>query len=153
MSISTCTQGIITHSGRSRRKIQTQADHLHGTDRTTYELNFAGEIEKTITHHSGPNSNSVVTEKCFCYDHKSRLSRLTQSINNEPEIILAKYEYDELGRQEKKLLYSDNGAQSYLQTVNQSYNIRGWLTGINDSATVESGDLPDLFQMCLHPDG
>ena len=72
--------------------------------------------------------------------------------------------YDELNRLTDKRLhastYDGSSAISlasnfqYLQSVDYTYNIRGWLTGINDpttaSCTLQSGDdLVDLFSMKL----
>ena len=131
------------------REIQTLSDHLHSRDITTYQVNFVGEVEKSVHQHQGPNASEVLTEKNFCYDHTGRLIRLSQQINEEPEMIVAKYVYDELGRQSTKYLHSANGGMDYLQTVNQSFNIRGWLTDINSPTTAQAVDQPDLFQMSL----
>ena len=136
------------------REIQTQAEHLHGTDRSTNQVNFAGEIEKTILRHSGPNNTSITHVKAFCYDHRGRLIRTTSKLNDDAEIVLSAVSYDELGRQEVKRLHSADGQVSYLQEVDYSYNIRSWLTDINqvNSGLDYSQSNPDndLFRMRLH---
>ncbi|MCW5921679.1 MAG: hypothetical protein KIS77_05000 [Saprospiraceae bacterium] len=70
--------------------------------------------------------------------------------------------YDELNRLADKRLHASNydGTSAvtlasnfnYLQSLDYTYNIRGWLTGINDIATcsAQSGDnLVDMFRMQL----
>ena len=136
------------------QEIQTQADHLLGKDIMTKQVNFAGEIVKTITRHNGP-SPQIITQR-MCYDHRGRLIRTSHEIDQEDEVVLARYKYDELGRQMEKNLHSTDGS-SYLQSVDYQYNIRGWMTRINqlevNGPTVQAGeDVADLFSMQLNYD-
>jgi RHS repeat-associated protein len=62
-------------------------------------------------------------------------------------------EYNEIGQLvDKKLHSSDNGA-SFKQSVDYRYNIRGWLTSMNDASLANNGttndDTGDLFGMNL----
>ena len=134
------------------REIQTQAEtHLHHTDVSSYGLNFAGELLISITSHVGPDG-PVREVKEFCYDHRGRLIRTTSDINNQGEIVLAALEYNELSQLNRKKLYSTDNQQSYLQSIDHTFNIRGWLTGINDPSTVQANDPADLFRMNLFYD-
>ncbi len=56
--------------------------------------------------------------------------------------------YNELGTLIKKDLHSTNNGTSFLQSVDYSYNIRGWMTKINDPAAPGN----DLFAMQLSYD-
>jgi len=91
---------------------------------------------------------SGVITKNYEYNHAGRLLSVSQDIEDDPngEIILAKYEYNELGQVINKKLHnkSDN---SYLQKVDYTYNIRGWLETINNPANIQSDG--DLFAMQL----
>jgi RHS repeat-associated protein len=60
--------------------------------------------------------------------------------------MLAQNSYNELGTLVEKKLHSTNGGSSALQTVNYAYNIRGWLTSVNDPNSLGS----DLFAMKLN---
>ena len=60
-------------------------------------------------------------------------------------VLLGQNEYNELGELVDKKLHNADGGTSYLQTVDYRYNIRGWLTSINNSQL--EGD--DLFGMEL----
>jgi hypothetical protein len=68
-------------------------------------------------------------------------------------VILLANEYNELGQLvDKKLHSADNGA-SYKQSVDYRYNIRGWLTSMNNSKLESNGvnndDINDFFGMEL----
>jgi hypothetical protein len=51
-------------------------------------------------------------------------------INNQSHVTLSHQKYDELGRLRRKNLHGSSG--NALQTLNYAYNIRNWLTNIND---------------------
>jgi len=75
-------------------------------------------------------SDTGVTIKDFyTYSDQSRLLSHNQQINTNPIELIASNTYDEMGR----LISKDvgNTANSPLQKVDYSYNIRGWLTEIN----------------------
>ncbi|RTZ45920.1 hypothetical protein EJ377_14530 [Chryseobacterium arthrosphaerae] len=52
-------------------------------------------------------------------------------IDTQPEEILAQYEYNELSQVKNKKVGGTNTAQP-LQSIDYTYNIKGWLTKIND---------------------
>lgn len=127
------------------RVIQTQSNNsLGGTDVSNTEYDFPGKVLKTKTVHTTPNQ-TVTVRKRFEYDHAGRLIATYQQNNSDSEIMLAKNSYNELGTLIEKKLHSTNGGSSVLQTVNYAYNIRGWLTKVNDPTSLGS----DLFAMEL----
>jgi RHS repeat-associated protein len=74
------------------------------------------------------------------YDHAGRLTKIEQSLDNwTTRVTLSQMSYNELGQLQTKSLAGG------VQSVDYKYNIRGWLTGINDP------DAPgnDLFSMKL----
>jgi hypothetical protein len=48
--------------------------------------------------------------------------------------------YNEIGQLTGKNLHK-TGSNSYLQNIDYSYNIRGWLTAINNADLSSTGDL------------
>jgi hypothetical protein len=50
-------------------------------------------------------------------------------VNTQPEFLMAEMTYNELGQLIEKNLYNPTGV--IMQSVDYSYNIRGWLNGIN----------------------
>nr|WP_315248061.1 DUF6443 domain-containing protein [uncultured Flavobacterium sp.] len=116
-------------------------DYLTLTTRVHNKLDFTGKIlEKKYIN----SKNSVLTTvvDVFTYDQAGRLTKQTQAINGAttPEVI-AENSYDELGKLVKKRV----GGKTVdgLQTVNYTYNIRGWLKGINDANNLNQDN--DLF--------
>jgi RHS repeat-associated protein len=76
------------------------------------------------------------------YDHTGRLLDIHKQINSDPDILLEHNEYNEVGQLITKKLHNNgtttytncNGQTSFLQTIDYRYNIRGWLSNINNSS-------------------
>jgi hypothetical protein len=66
-------------------------------------------------------------------------------------VLVAHNEYNELGELVDKQLHSTDNGASYMQSVDYRYNIRGWLTNINESdlSLQDAGDPIDFFGMEL----
>lgn len=128
----------------------SQNSYLNTLQWVKTKYNFASEVLETKGYHLKNGHTAIETVNRFTYDHAGRLLTQTQTINNgAPELIVNNH-YDALGR----LLSKDVGGEAAsnptyspgLQTVDYSYNIRGWLTGINDSDNLGS----DLFGFKLN---
>jgi len=100
----------------------------------------------------------------YLFDFAGRLKFTRHKINANSWVITAAPLYDEMGRiNDKRLQVSNYDGMStitpalianftYLQSIDYTYNIRGWLTAMNapTSCSVQSGDqLADLFSMSL----
>jgi RHS repeat-associated protein len=144
-----------TYYDERLRPIQTVSDNLKGkTDRTTFVLDFVGKVLKTKTVHralverfgsSTPAETTRTIIRRMTYDHAGRLTSVRHRLDNNPEVILSAFEYNELGQLVTKKLHSTDGAH-FLQHADQSYHIRGWLTGINGTDNFSAGVAPpDLF--------
>jgi RHS repeat-associated protein len=89
----------------------------------------------------GTSTLTIVIETSYDYDHSGRKKEVRQKINSEPELILARYSYNELGQLVDKQLHVNDATKTKgIQSVDYRYNIRGWLSSINDpaSATVQN---------------
>lgn len=118
---------------------QQQANHMGGSDVETNRYDFGGNILETVRRHEVDGTATTV-KKQYEYDHAGRSVSLKHQVNAGPVVTLAAYRYNELGQQvEKKLHSTDN--TNFLQKVDYRYNIRGWLTHVNDAALSESSDL------------
>jgi RHS repeat-associated protein len=76
----------------------------------------------------------------------------THQINNGDVITLFKNEYNELGQLVDKKLHSDDNGSTFQQSVDYRFNIRGWLTSINNAALntgSNNDDANDYFGMEL----
>ncbi|HND44397.1 MAG TPA: RHS repeat-associated core domain-containing protein, partial [Cyclobacteriaceae bacterium] len=85
--------------------------------------------------------------------HAGRLINTWHKLDGNNEILLAKNIYNELGQLiDKKLHSTFSDGSDAKQSVDYRYNIRGWLTKINESDlnnSVEAGEARDLFGMEL----
>lgn len=110
-------------------------NHLGGYTRVDTSLDWVGKVMQTITKHKRTNSDSenTITET-FTYTPQDRLLTHKHQINSQAEETLTENSYDELGQ----LILKTTG--SNLQDVDYRYNIRGWLTAINDEELAASQD-------------
>ena len=86
-------------------------------------------------------STEITVKETFTYSPQGRLLTHTHKINNKPEEVLARNEYDELGQLITNKIGGATTNTNGLQQINTQYNIRGWLTQINDITTLGT----DLF--------
>ncbi|WP_390456457.1 RHS repeat domain-containing protein, partial [Chryseobacterium sp. Alg-005] len=116
-------------------------NHLEGYTRTESDLDFTGVTLQTKTYHKRLSSDTekVITET-FTYDNQNRLLVHKHQIDSNPEEILAQNSYDELSQLSQKKVGGTNMATP-LQSIEYAYNIRGWMTKINDPANLGN----DLF--------
>ena len=133
----------VTYYDEQYRPIQALTEnHLGGRDRITteYRNTVNSDLLSTKRVHSSSNGNRALTQN-YTYDHTGRLLSVTHQLDNQPAVTLAAHEYNALGELVEKQL---GGGQ---QTVDYRYNIRGWLTRIN-----ELGSVNDYFSQRLHYD-
>lgn len=137
------------------RVIQTQSDNNKGgIDRVSTLYDFTGRVLKTkITHPTSIAATRIISRR-FEYDHAGRLVRAWHQTDSQPEILLAYNEYNELGQLVDKKLHSTNsGASDAIQSVDYRYNIRGWLTSINNAElnvnSATNDETGDFFGMNL----
>ena len=109
------------------REIKTvQSNLLHGYDVTTTVYTFSDK-PATVTHvHTAKDRPTQEEAYDYTYDYADRISKIEHTLNG-VRTRLSNYAYDTLGRLSLK---SFKGSKSTNQTY--TYNIRGWLTGIDE---------------------
>ncbi|WP_431609236.1 DUF6443 domain-containing protein [Chryseobacterium sp. 'Rf worker isolate 10'] len=107
-------------------------NHLGGYTREESNLDFAGVPQKNITRHKRLDTDTerVITEN-FDYDSRNRLLVHKHQVDSNPIEILAQNKYNEISQLESKKVGGVDLANP-LQKIDYKYNIRGWLTQIND---------------------
>jgi len=128
------------------REIQSIGENiLGGIVRSTSRYDFTGKTEKDQYFNS---ISALTVQNEYGYDYVGRLLTIKQSINGAMPITLISNQYNEIGQAVEKNVHSTDGS-TFLQSTDYRYNIRGWLTQVNNSSlTAESGDNnPDLFGM------
>ncbi|VEH20799.1 RHS repeat-associated core domain [Chryseobacterium nakagawai] len=130
------TKGYTWYDTNGRLIGSQSINHLGGYTRTETELDFAGTAKQTKVYHKRltTDTEKVITQT-FTYDNQYRLLVHKHQIDNNPEEILAQNEYNELSQVKTKKVGGTDIAQP-LQVMDYSYNIRGWLTKINDPANL-----------------
>ncbi|WP_282787598.1 DUF6443 domain-containing protein [Flavobacterium croceum] len=115
---------------------------------------FTGRVNFTVTKHKRITSDTeLLTRDDFSYSQQERLLTHTHKIgtNGTPE-LLAFNTYNELGKLiSKRVGGTDTTGATALQKVDYTYNIRGWLTAINNTQSLQ--DTPnDLFAFSINYD-
>jgi RHS repeat-associated protein len=128
------------------RSIQTiTQNHLDGVERVTYCFDDNTENVKE-SYLMADKPESMTIRRWFTYDHGGRLLSIGHQIDEDEKVNIVQNSYSELGELTQKVLHS-SGNFTPTQTIDYKYNIRGWLTHINDANLSES---TDLFGMELY---
>lgn len=122
--------------------IQNNTETLLGDySRISSKINFyTGNLEHLKTEYLGLPSGEVIINERYEYDHADRMTAYYHQVNNNPEIKIASYNYNETGELIEKNLGDD------IQSIDFRYNARGWLTTINGGGNSFDDEL-DLFGM------
>ncbi|MGC3945456.1 MAG: Ig-like domain-containing protein [Chryseolinea sp.] len=122
------------------RLIQSITDNVKGgTNRMTHVYDFVGKVLRTKTDHSTTSGQVSSVQRRMYYDAAGRISHMdhkTIIVGHESEPIfipIANSSYNELGQLITKRLHLTDDWYNKGQQVDYRYNIRGWLTGINNS--------------------
>lgn len=109
---------------------------LGGETRMESLLDFSGVIKLSNTYHKRTVTDTeIVIKEIFDYDHQNRLISHKHKVNDNFEEPLSINTYDELGRLINKKV-GKNDDDGVLQSIEYRYNIRGWLTSINDPSAL-----------------
>jgi RHS repeat-associated protein len=120
-------------------------NHLGGYTYTDYRLDFTGKKLYSFTSHklsSGSISNNIYEN--FYYSMQDRLLTHTHLVQGGTEQLLSDNVYDPLGQLTTK--YVRNTKANPFQKIDYKYNIRGWLTDVNNIENLQKDSDPkDLF--------
>jgi RHS repeat-associated protein len=131
---------MVSYYDDKGRTIQVQADNYkRGKEVVTTMYDFTGKVLNTYLLHQNPTAGTPETrvETNMVYDFAGRLLEIIKTINDNSNstVTITKHEYDELGQLKKKELGQKKNGTGYtsvpIGTFDYSYNIRGWLIGMN----------------------
>lgn len=132
------------------RVIQTNADNYRGGQEvTTNRYDFGNKVICSYLAHNNPTGSDterVMTN--YDYDHAGRLLTVTKLLNDSAATrrLVARNNYDALGQLLRKELGQKSSTDTTaLNNQDYSYNIRGWLKGMNWNYGAASG--PTTSQM------
>jgi RHS repeat-associated protein len=130
----------VTFYDDRNRIIQVNSETHKGKDIVTNRYDFTGKVIVSYLDHTNPSGTpaGVHVKTINAYDHAGRLMEVWKTLNDDDskKALIAKNEYDELGQLKNKSLgrkkdAAGNYTTTPIETLNYSYNIRGWMTGIN----------------------
>ena len=137
------------YDNKSRPVKSSTANYLGGYTEVESKIDFSGKTLQTITRHKRVNNDPEIrTDEVFTYSDQDRLLTHTHQINGGTVQLLSANTYNEMGQlHSKNVGGTTTDGSSGLQKVDYTYNIRGWLTGINDTRNLQdsSASQPDLF--------
>ena len=135
------TKNFIWYDTKGRNIGSRSNNHLGGYTVVNHKLDFAGMVLQSNTYHRRliTDPEKGIVEK-FTYDSQNRLLTHTHQIGSNPVEYLTQNKYNELSQLENKKVGGISLA-SPLQTIDYKYNIRGWMTNINDPVNLGN----DLF--------
>ncbi|MGQ2985379.1 DUF6443 domain-containing protein [Flavobacterium sp.] len=130
------------------RPLRSHTDnYLGGYTETDTKMDFDGTPQHTVTRHKRVTAdNELVTREEFTYTDQDRLLTHTHQINSLNAELMSFNVYTELGQlKNKKVGGGDTTAAAYYQKVDYKYNVRGWLTDINNIDVPPNSVENDLF--------
>ncbi len=129
------TRNFIWYDTKGRNIGSRSNNHLGGYTVVNNKLDYTGVILQTNTYHKrlAADPEKTIVEK-FTYDPQNRLLTHTHQVDSNPVEYLAQNKYNEISQLESKKV--GGTAASPLQTIAYQYNIRGWMTKVNDLANL-----------------
>lgn len=131
------------------RAVRVHSDYpQNGYTQIDTKYDFIGNPLYSITKHRLESSHQEQTIRdTYVYDDQQRVIKHLHKVNTMSEQLLAKNEYDALGQlKNKKVGGTDTSGATFFQKVDYQYNVRGWLTNINNMSNLGgSGQPTDFF--------
>ncbi|WP_083547372.1 DUF6443 domain-containing protein [Chryseobacterium polytrichastri] len=125
------TKNYIWYDTKGRAVGAHSINHLGGYTKTESELDFAGAVKQTKAYHKRLNTDTekVITQT-YEYDSQNRLLVHKHQVDSQPQELLAVNTYNELSQLVNKKVGNN------LQSIDYVYNIKGWMTKVNDPAAL-----------------
>jgi len=143
LAVATFTNVLDTHSWNKsytfydKEYVRPIASHsenyLKGYISSVSTLDFRGKVLNSITKHklNDGATPEITIKETFDYYGNELLKSQTHQVNNNPIEYIAQNSYNEINQLISKKVGNDN-ASNPLQTIDYKYNIRGWMTDINN---------------------
>ncbi|TKC60159.1 hypothetical protein FBD94_14690 [Pedobacter hiemivivus] len=124
------------YNERGELRESVAQNHLEGRDRFVNTYKFTGELENSVRTHNSSTVTDLVITNAYTYDHMGRTidskQRTGENSNiGNPLVLLSRNTYNGVGQLLTKGLHStnfDTATPTFAETVNYTYNPRGWLS-------------------------
>lgn len=126
------TKKYIYYDTKGRVVSAHSINHLGGYTRTESELDFIGMVKQSKVYHKRISSDTEkVIIQTYEYDNGNRLKKQWHQVNGNPQELLKENTYNELSQLTNKKVGNN------LQSIDYAYNIRGWMTKVNDPSNLD----------------
>lgn len=130
------TKTYIWYDGKARIIGSQTINHLGGYTRAESDLDFAGTVQQSKVYHKRVSTDvEKLISQSFEYDSQNRLLKHYHTVDNGAPVLLTDNTYTPLSQ------ISNKKVGNALQSIDYSYNIKGWLTQINDPKNLGSQHL------------
>ncbi|MDH5032349.1 DUF6443 domain-containing protein [Chryseobacterium cucumeris] len=129
------TKTYFYYNTKGEKVSEKSWNHLGGYTKKEFKLDFSGAVDESYTYHKkGSADTEVFIKERFVYDEQKRLLKHYHKVNSQTEELLVENTYNDLGQLTNKKTGNTTGIP--LQSIDHTYNIRGWLTKVNDPANL-----------------
>jgi RHS repeat-associated protein len=116
----------VTYYDDNYQPIQSISSHqMGGTLKTVTAYQFSGEVEKTLDLYTYTDGNTQV-ERRYTYDDNGRPLKVYHRVDNESEVMLSHFQYNELGEATDIVHHSRNDGATWLYKTHVKSTIQGW---------------------------
>ncbi|WP_053077126.1 DUF6443 domain-containing protein [Chryseobacterium sp. BLS98] len=123
------------YDSKARLVSTKTVNHLGGYTNKELKLDFTGQTgESYISHKRSAADTEVKVKERFIYDDQKRLVKHYHQVDTNAEELLAENTYNEIGQLTNKKTGNTSGTP--LQSIDYAYNIRGWVTKVNNPANL-----------------
>lgn len=145
------TKTYIWYNAKGKAIGSHSVNHLGGYTKMESLLDFTGVTQQMYTKHKRKSADTeLVIKEDFEYDSQNRLLKhYHEVIGKSPKELLTQNHYNEIGQLDWKKVGAttvSGGISPPLQTIDYQYNIRGWLTKINDISNIGT----DIFAYTIN---
>ncbi|WP_343642335.1 DUF6443 domain-containing protein [Chryseobacterium sp.] len=129
------TKTYFYYNTKGEKIAEKSWNHLGGYTKKEFKLDFSGSVDESYTYHKKEDGDTeVLIKERFIYDDQKRLLKHYHQVNGLFEELLVENTYNDLGQLVNKKTGNTTGTP--LQSIDQTYNIRGWITKVNDPANL-----------------
>ena len=127
------TKNYTFYDRKARPIANHSINHLGGYTKTESILDFAGVPQKTFTYHKRKSTDAILQiNERFVYNQYNNIleKHYHEVVGKTPEELLTHNTYNEIGQLKTKKVGNN------IQEIDYAYNIRGWMTKINDPENI-----------------
>jgi len=143
LEFSSSNENLLTvnyYDNKLRLICSVNDNHLAGRNNQFFKYNFNNQVIEMIETHNSLYQPIISLRYNYLFDHSGRMLAENLSVNNSLRFTIQALEYNELGEPVSTYLHNAQpgiAGSGFNQEIMKRYNIRGWLSRINDPASLD----------------